>query len=384
VEAKDAQSKLVATCNEDDQSSSGDDTHALLQSNKVQSNRIELLTETADPNTPNTAGAIPKHLQPKQVHPDMTAGIDVNMAQSSMRTPSWDGLSALGSDGSHGCHHSPISGSFLGGGSAPKMCLRDYPDLVSDAIKARGMWQDCPQLAALWTSLPDRSQQVGAGHGKLYVDIGANIGACLLPMMARPDVEDALAFEPSPRNLFYLTNSILANPETKKKVTLYPVALGNESVTMPVYEESGNAGNTVVGQATHTSNQPLARSVEVRKLDDIVMDGPKPPYVHLMKMDAQGFEVNILHGGSRLLASGAVNAVKFELATDWLVKQGTSSAEYLNTYMSYGFQIYDTDTQHLVNQEDLHAVACGPPLVKDYLAIHVDKTEIATQETVVC
>jgi len=108
------------------------------------------------------------------------------------------------------------------------------------------------------------------------------------------------------------------------------------------------------------------------------------PYIHLMKMDAQGFEVNILHGASKLFASGAVNAVKFELATAWLVKQGTSSAEYLNTYMRYGFQIYDPDTQHLINQEALHAVACGLPVVRDYLAIHVDEAEVATQKPVVC
>merc|ERR1719316_1225865 len=100
------------------------------------------------------------------------------------------------------------------------MCLRNYSDVVSDQVKANGTWEDCPLLAALWASLPDRSRQFGAAarRGKLYVDIGANIGACLLPMMARPDMKDALAFEPSPRNLFYLTNSILANPEIKKKV----------------------------------------------------------------------------------------------------------------------------------------------------------------------
>jgi len=251
----------------------------------VQSNRLGLRTKFADPNMPNTEGAIPKHVQPKRLHPGMKAGSGVNLAQNGLRIPLWGGVSVLGSDGSHRCRHSPIgSGSFLGGGSAPMMCLRNYPDRVSDQIKASGTWGDCPVLAALWTSLPDRSGQVGAGHGKLYVDIGANIGACLLPMMARPDVEDALAFEPSPRNLFYLTNSILANPETTKKVTLYPVALGNESMKMPIFQESGNAGNTVVGLPAHTSNHPLA-SIEVRKLDDIVMDGPKLPAIHPLDED---------------------------------------------------------------------------------------------------
>merc|ERR1719478_1937094 len=96
-----------------------------------------------------------------------------------------------------------------------------------------------------------------------------------------------------------------------------------------------------------------------RKLDDVLMKDNKFPYIHLMKMDAQGFEVKILQGASRLFASGAVNAVKFELATQWLVEQGTSPAEYINTYMHYGYQIFDSDSKQLVGQNVLHSVACG-------------------------
>eukprot|EP00971_Amphidinium_carterae_P312235 6206097-Amphidinium_carterae.1 len=50
------------------------------------------------------------------------------------------------------------------------------------------------------------------------MDIGANIGGCLLQMLARPDVNAALGFEPSASNLFYLTSSLMLNPDIKHKV----------------------------------------------------------------------------------------------------------------------------------------------------------------------
>jgi len=288
----------------------------------------------------------------------------------------WDGANLLGSDGSHKCEWKDMS-------SGPKMCCRSYPDVVSDSVKGSGEWGDCPSLVSWWTFLHDRSRESRNVHGKLYVDVGANIGACLLPMMAQPDVQSALAFEPNPANLFYLSNTLLSNPQIKGKVKLYPFALGDEDKTSPIYTEQGNAGNTVVGRATHTSPSAVGK-VDTKTLDEVVMKGDTPPYIHLMKMDAQGYEVKILQGASQLFSSGAVNAVKFELATDWLEKQGTSSAEYMNTYMRYGLQIHDTNTKQVVSQEVLHSVACGIPVIQDFVAVRVKEGEVATQKAIVC
>jgi len=311
-------------------------------------------------------------------------------------------MKVLGSDGGRQCEYHHMT-------AGPQMCCRNYPDVVSDAVKYQGGWGDCPALVSWWRFLQDRTGKSEAGHGKFYADIGANIGSCLLPMMAQPDVENALAFEPNPANLFYLTSSILANPQIKQKVKLYPFALGSGTKTKPIYTEAGNAGNTVVGQATHTTGG-IVGEVKIKKLDDVLMSGDTPqhislmsmdalvtrklddvlmkdnkfPYIHLMKIDAQGYEVKILHGASKLFASGAVEAVKFELATDWLVKQGTSSAEYMNTYMGYGFQIHDTDSKEVLSQGYLHSIACGPPVIQDFVAVRVTKGEVVTQKQIVC
>jgi len=302
----------------------------------------------------------------------------------------WDGVAVFGADGTHRCVTVAIDGSFagesvLGGGQKPQMCLREYPDIVSDSMKAGGMWADCPSLASWWNFLPDRSSLHGASNAeKLYMDIGTNIGACLLPMVARPDVPVAMGFEPNPENLFYVTSSILANPQTKEKIRLYPFALGNDDETLSMYTEDGNKGHTVVGHREPLTH--LAGHAKTYKLDEILMTDDAPPYIHLMKIDAEGFEVKIIKGASKLFASGAVNAVKFELAPDWLLAQGTSSEEYINTYLSYGFQIHKVDDKSRISQRALSEIACSTQqgVVMDLVAVHLSQGESPVQKSITC
>ena len=58
-----------------------------------------------------------------------------------------------------------------------------------------------------------------------------------------------------------------------------------------------------------------------RTLDVAYMSSGKPPCVHLMKIDVQGYEGQILKGFSKLRSSRSTNAGKFEVAIDWLVGQ---------------------------------------------------------------
>merc|ERR1712107_647529 len=82
----------------------------------------------------------------------------------------------------------------------------------------------------------------------------------------------------------------------------------------------------------------------------------------------QGFEVKILEGARELLASGMVNAWKFEVGLEFLISQGTSAAEYINLFMKHGYLICGKglptnfpggDDLESSSDEDLRMVACS-------------------------
>lgn len=291
----------------------------------------------------------------------------------------WDGKAVAGSDGKHVCSWKHmVPGWYLNGGKAPEMCLRNYPDFVSDRFKAAGTFESCLDLAKAWQSLPDGSKsapyadrlsscdgQCSAEHGTkpgIYVDVGANIGTCVMQMLARPDVAQVVAFEPSPANLFYMTSSIAkrigdGDPRIMKNLLLYPKALGAEKSMHKLYEQPGNAGNTGV-DTTVMGEEMKGVSVETITLDEVFMSGSSPPYIHLMKLDAQGYEVKILNGGKRLLASGAVNAIHIEVAPWWLVAQQTSVREYLSILHVNMYDLRPAQSTDFFSTSELAKVAC--------------------------
>lgn len=279
---------------------------------------------------------------------------------------------------------------------------------MTKAFFMQGSFEECHPLAHWWASLPDRSREGNfsqlskwfgdpaedrpAGRG-LFIDIGANIGACTLAMLARPDVSAAFAVEPSPANLFYLTSSALASPpDLKRRLMLYGMALGDEEGKHPMYVEHGNAGNSVLDTGARTGGE-AAYQIQAGTLDALLLlsGGRTPPYIHLMKIDAQGFEPKILRGAAQLLASGAVNAVKLEVDTAALRAQNASAEEYLNMYISNRYQLYEVSPHPSVagrplTDRELRSLACRRHFetYKDLMALRPLPGEPMDQNPIDC
>jgi len=205
----------------------------------------------------------------------------------------------MGSDGEHQCQYRTASYS-----PEVRLCLRPYYDLVSEAVKHHGDWPECGDLSRIWNS---GMMSPGSSKEDIFIDIGANIGVCTMHMAFRSDARTIIAFEPSEKNLWYLTGTFLANPDYASKVQLYPVGLGNQAVDLPIFAQPGNAGHSVLGKPVAELGSDLPQKVgtiHVRLLDDII----RPPYpkVRLAKIDVEGFETNVLRGGRELFSSGAV------------------------------------------------------------------------------
>ena len=159
-----------------------------------------------------------------------------------------------------------------------------------------------------------------------------------------------IAVEPHPRNQFAFqqTISALQDPTLRHRVVLFPIGAGASSSTSTIYAAADNFGNSIVGiqvkdhdtQYFDTSEQ---HRVRIERLDSILksstdLDMSKPlPRIPLMKLDAQGFECNVLEGMSDDLAK-RIDIVRFEVSNQWL--QAQNCTNLLERFRKLGFNIY--------------------------------------------
>eukprot|EP00526_Cylindrotheca_closterium_P013750 CAMPEP_0113658828 /NCGR_PEP_ID=MMETSP0017_2-20120614/31992_1 /TAXON_ID=2856 /ORGANISM="Cylindrotheca closterium" /LENGTH=347 /DNA_ID=CAMNT_0000573257 /DNA_START=101 /DNA_END=1145 /DNA_ORIENTATION=- /assembly_acc=CAM_ASM_000147 len=228
-------------------------------------------------------------------------------------------------------------------GQTAQMCVH-YGDAVSRAIINRGRWADCDVLTQQFQDThPDKKH-------KVFMDVGANIGACVLQMLFTTD-SPVIAFEPEPMNLFCLTNTILRlEPRYRDRFLLFPFALSDEEGSTQIQAQVGDMGNAFLGDVkagqkdkeNESEEEKYKRSVQVpvESLDNVitaVSEEGLSEDIALMKLHAQGHECKVLDGMPKLLPH--IKAIHTEIYKTSLVLQGCSADDYMKKIGNVGFEI---------------------------------------------
>lgn len=128
---------------------------------------------------------------------------------------------------------------------------------------------------------------------EVVIDIGANVGfyACLAASRGK----HVLSFEPAPRNLKYLYRNLWENHFST--VEVFPVGLGKEPGLNRLYGFSDMA-SFVPGWAR--ADEKRFHIVPVTSLDTVVAGRFRGKEL-LIKVDVEGFELDVLAGAERTL-----------------------------------------------------------------------------------
>jgi FkbM family methyltransferase len=177
--------------------------------------------------------------------------------------------------------------------------------------------------------------------GMSYIDVGAHIGLLTLAgARAVGEMGSVLAIEPTPETFELLSRTIAGN-DLRKSVKALSVAAGSHAGRRRFHTGTVLGHNSFYRPEDHASDRLASEiDVDVARLDDLVSAGTR---VDLVKIDAEGAELEILAGMRRIVAENPSMAIIAEFGPSHLARSGTTPQEWLSTFGDQGFEAWAID-----------------------------------------
>ena len=179
--------------------------------------------------------------------------------------------------------------------------------------------------------------------GDIVWDIGANEGLYTEKFARRVEPSGhVVAFEPSPRSVEVLRTRF-TDPN---RVTICPVALADQAGTATFYANGSSNGTT--DSLVERTAGAIPHQVEVRRGDEFLLRFPP----NVIKIDVEGFELEVLRGLSEVLVSPALRSVLIEVHFGILSDRGlpNAPAELTVLLRKAGLAVAWVDSSHLAGQ----------------------------------
>lgn len=171
--------------------------------------------------------------------------------------------------------------------------------------------------------------------GTLALDIGASLGlwTVQLARAARSAGAEVWAVEPVPANVSWLERNVSLN-RLEQVVKIFPVALGSTAGIQPIELDEPGGGNAHIGLKGRTQSD----HVKVLRLDDL----PRMRPVSFIKIDVEGFELEVLRGAQNLLAEDRP-VVFGEFSRVWLKARNEDLGAFLRGLAQLGYQSHTVE-----------------------------------------
>jgi FkbM family methyltransferase len=186
-------------------------------------------------------------------------------------------------------------------------------------------------------------------HVDVFVDVGANIGyyTCLAGVAKVP----VLAFEPYPRNLWNLYESIRLNDQ--RDVEVFPIALGSQPGITDIYGATGPSASLLQNWSGYSAKHK--HTISVNTMDAVIADRVVGRRAFI-KIDVEGFEYQVLLGAKKVLNASPKPIWLIEVCLNEYHPDG-GNKQYADTFRLFfdaGYRVFSADSRQIeVTRQDV-------------------------------
>jgi FkbM family methyltransferase len=199
-------------------------------------------------------------------------------------------------------------------------------------------------------------------RGDLFVDVGAHFGFFTLQAATHPAGDVAVvAFEPDLVNASTLTENVRRNG-ISNAVTVVCAGCGNKNELAPLVSNT-TMGHSIRGVGLAPAGRGPANWIAVVTLDGALADlGRYGQRRIILKIDAEGFEPNVIIGAQSLLAAGRIALIVWECGTAFAEGLGRRAMQQMAALLGEcGFRHF----------QPAHPGHAGTPIVFDAEASYI-------------
>lgn len=178
----------------------------------------------------------------------------------------------------------------------------------------------------------------------IVIDVGANIGETTLNFAKLVGSNGVVySFEPDPINYKTLEYNLSLNHF--RNITLNKLGLGNQNGTYKIqtFDNNNKGMNRIINNTSPAKNY---RQIIVTTLNEYVKSN-NIKKVDLIKIDVEGFELNVLKGSSEVLQRFSPKLF-IELDDSNLKEQGSSAKELIKLLSDYNYTIVNAENNNIV------------------------------------
>ncbi len=176
---------------------------------------------------------------------------------------------------------------------------------------------------------------------QLVLDVGAHEGQFIKTALALMPEVMVYAFEPNPEAV----KKLKMGDWNLEKVKIFPVALGSQKATLPLniskFSPSSSffkVSDQLIAEFPEAETEQII-TVDVERLDTILDNQDIKPGSILLKIDVQGFELEVLAGATDLFNQIAIIVCELNLAP---LYEGQCTIESIVAFLrSHGYKLVD-------------------------------------------